>query len=88
MRSFTYAELKKMHCSKEQLSKYVGLKNITFDYAMPQQWLNMIADDNKDSEFITYDLIRSTTFWVYEYGHGHPVSGCTEVTEAITAFTL
>jgi len=82
-RNFTVAEIEEMHVDKMELAKLMGLKETdgTFDYSLPQQWLN---EQTKESE-LSYDLILSTTFWVYDkdQNFGHPVSGCTEVQQEI-----
>jgi len=62
--------------TKEELANLIGLNEVTFDYALPQQWLDDFVDRNN----IPYETVRSTTFYVYdEFIYGYPVSGCTEV---------
>ena len=60
----------------------------TFDYALPQQWLDEFADWCSDNglENITYHLILGTTVWGYPETHrtfGCPVTCCCEVLEAM-----
>jgi len=50
-----------------------------WDYALPQAWL----DDFWHSHGFNYDLILSTTFWVYDGIFGYPLSGDKQVNEAI-----
>ena len=78
------AELKSLRLSKDEA--FAGLSD-TFDYAMPQNWLNEFADFCIDRDsVVSYDLIRSTTVWAYPaIGSGlqsGPVTCCEEVYSA------
>jgi len=56
-----------------------------FDYALPQDWLNDFAGWCKNTKTdnwhrnVTYDLIASTTVWVYPPLFGEPCTCCHEV---------
>jgi hypothetical protein len=57
-----------------------------FDTALPQNWLdNFSKKAYSYSNVITYNLITSSTFWVYpkHSGFGFPLSICKEVQNAI-----
>ena len=74
--------LESMHVTKGELFK--GVK-CTFDYALPQDWLDDFSTFCKSTgDIVTYDLIRSTTVWAYpkngKYSlYGLPLIACTEV---------
>ena len=63
----------------------------TYDYALPQTWLDDFAEFMKEhDERVTYNLICSTTVWCYggeasEWGKG--VSVCAEINRAIELYT-
>lgn len=79
--TYTISELEKMRISKGELFKDME-KIKTFDYTLPQEWLNNFSLWCKMSDFnINYELIRSTTVWLYP--ENKPVSMCTEVQEQI-----
>ena len=73
--------------SKEDLFK--GME-VTFDYSLPQIWLNLFSKWCAEylplsygAGEITYDLIRSTSVMAYpKDDHARVVSACTEVHEA------
>lgn len=70
----------KMRCAKEDLAKWMGLDNICFDYALPQEWLNDFVDRHK----LDYDLVRTTTFYAYPSGlYSGMVSACKEIDDLI-----
>lgn len=69
-----------MRVSKGDLPEMMGLdkwEDTEWDNALPQEWLNHFVEVSK----IPYDLVASTTFWVYhpKATHGVPISGCSEV---------
>ena len=71
---FPKSVIKKARVSKEQLAKWMGLDKITFDYALPQEWLERFVADNA----LDYSEVLSTTFYAYPpspLGSGI-VSGC------------
>jgi|TARA_R110002096_G_scaffold321278_4_gene515373 hypothetical protein len=83
-------KLKSLRLSKEEA--FSGLSD-TFDYALPQNWLNDFADFCIESDsVVSYDLIRSTTVWEYpvmrpirflgSYSQSGPVTCCEEVYSA------
>jgi hypothetical protein len=80
---FSFAELKRMRISKEQLAEQMGLikSGAEFDYAIPTSWLDIQVARMNPSVDNARDLIQSTTFWVYDIDEafGRPLSGCTEV---------
>jgi hypothetical protein len=50
-------------------------KEIQFDYALPQQWLDNFVEKSK----LPYDLVTGTTVWAYRGFVEGPVSCCMEV---------
>lgn len=84
MTTDNWAEIVDMHASKGDL--FADLCE-TFDYALPQRWLNDMTDFcEAEGNEVTYDMIRSTTVWVYGKTETGPRSCCTEVANAIIAF--
>lgn len=89
-RAYTVNELEAMRINKRELaekillSKWEAEGRCAFDYALPQQWLDKFTTLAK----IDYNLVLSTTFWVYQEGSifGYPVSGCTEVADKLRAW--
>ena len=77
---FTAIEIEKLDCSKERLAKLLKLK--TFDYALPQDWLN---DFHKYSSF-NYNFILHTTFWCYNSVFGKPISACIQINNEIEKY--
>ena len=74
------AMLDKMRCSKEDLAKWMGLNNISFDYALPQEWLNNFVEKHQ----LNYELVRTTTFYAYPDGLPNgPVSACKEIDDLL-----
>jgi len=77
---FSIETLDGMRVSKGDLPEMMGLnewKDTEWDTALPQDWLNDFVEKSK----IPYELVVSTTFWVYcpKHKHGVPISGCSEV---------
>ena len=74
----TYETLTNMNVSKDDIFKELS---ITFDYALPQDWLYNLASLSK----VTYGMILSTTVWAYPPGNimGIPITACVEVQAAI-----
>ncbi len=84
MKKYTYSELNQMRVSKGEL--FSGLQG-SFDYALPQDWLNRFADFcAKENPVITYDLIRSTTVWIYSSLMGEAYTACIEVDSMLDQF--
>lgn len=86
LKTYSLQELNELRLSKGEL--FSQFKE-TFDYALPQTWLdNVSAWCKANSPIITYDLIRSTTVWSYGKGDllGGPVTVCNEVHDALVAF--
>lgn len=82
MKTISTKTLESMHVTKGEL--FASVKN-TFDYAIPQDWLNNFADYCETwNKNITYDLIRSTVVWEYPKDSifGRPLFACTEVKKA------
>jgi hypothetical protein len=80
-RGFTKGDLAVLFKFKERFKAY--------DTALPQFWLDKLAAYGAAVDRrITYDLILSTTFWVYEEGDsmGKAVSCCFEVKQLILNF--
>jgi len=79
--------------TKQQFAAEIGLNKpgIEWDGALPKDWLENFLTFTKQHEqhrYVNYGLTISTTFWVYYESDpiGRPVSGCTEVQEAIDHF--
>ncbi len=88
MKTYTFKELEAMQISKAKLAELIGLSDVTFDYALPQQWVdNQVKKVSNSSipDALIYSTLVSTTFWVYPkgIGFGVPISGCTEIAESI-----
>lgn len=71
------------HFTKQDLFLQTMLDRIgykTFDYALPQPWLNAFDRHCKEHcTNVTYDLIRSTCVWGYGQDKSGPVTACFEV---------
>ena len=69
---------------------FANLEGGSFDWALPQDWLNDFANWCKTSRLckdVTYDMIRSTTVWHYPAsGNSEPVTCCREVYLAYTQY--
>ena len=75
---YTIDQLMNNYMTKLDLAREMKLKN--FDASLPQDWLNEVSEKSPE---LSYDLIRSTTFWVYGDAYTGPISGCIEVQELI-----
>ena len=77
---------KVQHLTKEQMFSKMFMEQTgytSFDYALPQQWLNDFTGFCKENHTqVTYDLIRSTCVWGYGTGVQGPVTACYEVMAA------
>jgi hypothetical protein len=62
---------------KGDLPILMGIADFTFDTAVPQNWL----DDFVEQTGLSYDMVLSTTFWLYhpDTRWGVPISACEEV---------
>lgn len=90
-RKRSWYELSRICISKGKL--FEELKG-TFDYTLPQWWLDKFAkycieqaEENEYDILVTYDLIASSTVWYYPPSgrlqfSGMPVFGCIEVETA------
>ena len=80
-KTFTIDELKSMEVDKLALAEKIGIDEYTFDYALPQNWLNAFVEKYN----LDYSIVQSTTFYAYdnENRFGYPVSGCKEVQKLI-----
>ena len=88
MRQYSYEDLNQMRISKGELFHDI---DITFDYALPQEWLDKFADwCIVNYPIVTYHLIRSTTVWAYTKGSlfGEPLTVCIEVDNALDTYKL
>ena len=74
----TFETLQSLKMSRWDIFKELS---ITFDYALPQDWLYNLASLSK----VTYGMILSTTVWGYPPGNimGIPITCCMEVQEEI-----
>ena len=85
MKQYTHEELNQMRISKGELFASV---ESTFDYALPQTWLDAFAVFCKvNHPLVTYDLIQSTTVWLYgnDTFAGRPLTVCSDVQIALDA---
>jgi len=87
----TLKQLQSLEMSKEEC--FENVIGGSFDYALPQQWLNEFADwckansqklhkDKSGCSRVTYDVIASTTVWhypPYTEGNSGPLTCCAEV---------
>ena len=74
-KTFPLTMLKRAGLNKEQLAKWMGIEGVTFDPAVPQDWLNHFVDQYD----LDYHEFLSTI--VFAYPTGLPsgiISGCTE----------
>jgi hypothetical protein len=89
MKQFTMKQIENMHVSKGELFQTLKNEGTEFDYALPQDWLNDLADYCRVYfPSVTRDLITSTTIWVYAsqgFTFGDAYTACTEVQRAIDA---
>jgi hypothetical protein len=86
--TFTALQLESLHVSKDELFKDT---KETFDYALPQTWLDAFWAFCKERALpVTYDLITSSTVWLYPKGNyfGMPLTACTEVKQALEKYNL
>ncbi len=62
--------------------------NVDFDCTLPQQWLDSVTSFAiaRGLLNVSYDLIRSTTVWVYSDNYVGPLSCCLEVAEVIKQY--
>lgn len=79
----TLKQLQASRVTKGEMFEALKEQRVTFDYALPQTWLDEIAKFAKSiSKTVTYDLIVSTTVWYYRQGgdaFGNALTGCAEV---------
>ena len=96
-KAYPLEKLKEMRVSKRELVKMMLIEDITFDYALPQNWLDDFVDGAamkikfpRLSREEVYSLVLSTTVWVYPKGStfGHPISGCTEIATSLPAIGI
>jgi len=75
-------DLKNLNLTKGESFNVLKEINITFDFALPQGWLDSLTLYALIvSPQLTYDIILSTTVWVYP--GSYPLSNCQEVVELI-----
>lgn len=82
-KSYSLQDLENKNISKRELVSIMGIESETFDYALPQTWLDDFVDKNFDKvtfetskgandKHLTrnefYSLVLSTTVWVYPKG--------------------
>jgi hypothetical protein len=89
MKQFTLKQIEKMLVPKGELFQTLKNEGMKFDYALPQDWLNDLADYCRVYfPNVTRDLITSTTVWVYAsqgFTFGDAFTACTEVQQAMDA---
>jgi hypothetical protein len=89
MKQLTIKQIENLHVSKGDLFQPLKNEGCEFDYALPQDWLNDLADYCRVYfPSVTYDLIKSTTVWMYSAGgftFGDAFTACTEVQRAMDA---
>lgn len=93
-KSFKLEKLVEMNICKRDLISIMGIESETFDYALPQQWLDNFVDGPfmkiqfpRMSREEIYSLVLSTTVWIYPKGSsfGGPISGCSEIARHLPA---
>lgn len=73
----TFDQIRKLHSTKSEL--FENLKS-TFDYSLPQNWLDSFANWCKENNHDTgYYKIMGTTVWAYSDQYRGPVTCCSEV---------
>jgi hypothetical protein len=89
MKQLTMKQIQNMHVTKGELFQALKNEGMEFDYALPQDWLNDLANYCKVYfPLVTYDLIKSTTVWMYAsqgFTFGDAFTACSEVQQAIDA---
>lgn len=67
--------------TKGDLIKKCNLDKYTFDYALPQQWVNLIVKEHN----LDYHMFISTTVFVYTDFHNHGIacSCCNEIQKVL-----
>ena len=69
--------------TKADLFQDLVAEGVTFDYALPQVWLNEFSDwCRRHYPSVTYGLILTTTVWGYGEKRQGPIFRCREVFEA------
>ena len=81
MKSFKYADIMDKGLTKADLIKKAGLQDVTFDYSLPQGWLDHFSDISQFS----YNEILSTTVWIYP--ENKPFSVCLEIQNEIESLS-
>lgn len=78
IKQYSISDLNSLEITKNDIFEFC---DFTFDYALPQIWLNSFSNwCKKYHEEITYDLIASTTIFAKSKdGVWNPIFGCTEV---------
>jgi hypothetical protein len=93
-KAYSLEKLRSMNISKRDLVSIMGIESETFDYALPQQWLDNFVDNLCEISFFEdmergeiYSLVLSTTFWIYpkSLSFGGAISGCMEIAERLPA---
>lgn len=84
---FNLSKLRESRKTKGDCFKSLIEDGITFDTALPQQWLNEVADFAKqENSKIDYHLILNTTVWIYP--EGKPLTCCCEVVDLIALYNF
>ena len=81
----TLEEIKEKNITKDSLAKLL-LPGITYDCALPQEWLDSISQKYEGK----YDLLRSTIVWAYPPHNsmfGEPTALCLETEALLRNFT-
>lgn len=98
-KQFSLKKLWDMNLSKQDLVKIAIPEDVTFDYALPQDWLDAATNfiyrkalrfnPKEDRDYI-YRLILGTTYMLYSrergFQYGWPWSACTEINDQLEAF--
>lgn len=87
MKQFVYktwpkAIIEKLRCNKGELAEWAGLNRISFDPALPQEWLERFVADNG----LDYDFVLFTTVYAYPPApiKAGIVSVCREIDDLIS----
>jgi len=80
MKNLTWNQIIAKNPTKGELFKALEKSGQTFDFALPQQWLNyMVSEYNLD-----YEMVRFSTVWIYP--QDRPLSLCQEVCDKISEY--
>ena len=80
MKNLTWDQIIEKNQTKGELFKDLEKSGQVFDYALPQNWINYMADHYN----IDYEIVRFSTVWLYP--QDRPLSLCQEVCDKISEY--